>query len=351
MPVSLNEFLYYASETIFRRKLLISHSLTRLTSDNLGRVSETTNYQSAKVIVFLIKWAYDSVIGALPKDKLIRRGSFRALPGIAICIFTVSAAVAQGTSSRSPVADKYLISAKAGGVNYTEGEVTVIRAGGTSGVLVKGDQLEIRDSVTAGEDGRAEILLNPGSYLRIGANSSFEFKTTSLDDLQIKLNSGSAMFEVFATDKFRVGVVTPKEKLWMFESGVYRIDLQPDGSGTIFVTEGKAAIGKIGSLKLVTGGNMATFGNGSVTIAKFKTGKRDDLAEWSKNRSKALAKLTASLQNDNARNSLLSSFNGGRWSLYDSFGLWVRVPLNGFSCFLPFGRGWHSPSGSCHRTR
>jgi len=275
---------------------------------------------------------------------------FRALFIMAIGVFTVSGLVAQGTSSRpSSVADKYMISAKAGGVNYTEGDVNVVRSDGTSGALVKGDRLEIGDRVSTAGSGRTEILLNPGSYLRVGANSSFEFKTTSLDDLQIKLYGGTAMFEVFATDKFRVNLTTPKEKMWLFDSGVYRVDLQADGSGTIYVTEGKAALGKIGSLQLVTGGKMASFGNGPVTIAKSSFNKKDELAQWSKDRSKTLAKMTASLQNSNARNSLLNSFNSGRWGLYDSFGLWVRDP-SGFSCFLPFGRGWYSPYGYGYRT-
>jgi hypothetical protein len=38
--------------------------------------------------------------------------------------------------------------------------------------------------------------LNPGSYIRLAENSSFEFLTTSLDDLQLKLSDGSAMLEV-----------------------------------------------------------------------------------------------------------------------------------------------------------
>ena len=273
------------------------------------------------------------------------RVNFRAPVILAIALCMVSGVLAQGTGARSAVADKYLISAKAGGVNYADGAVSVIRANGKSGTLLKGDQLEIGDRVSTAESGRAEILLNPGSYMRVGANTSFEFKTTTLDDLQIKLDSASAMFEVFATEKFRVNVTTPKEKLWLFDSGVYRIDLQPDGTGAIYVTEGKAALGKIGALKLVTGGKMATFGNGTVAITKFNTGKRDDLAEWSKNRSKTLAKLTASLQNNNARNSLFNSLSSSRWSVYDSFGLWIRDPFNGFSCFLPFGRGWYSPYG------
>ena len=136
----------------------------------------------------------------------------------------------------------------------------------------------------------------------------------------------------------------------MFDSGIYRVDLQANGSGTIFVTEGKAALGKIGSLVLVTSGKMASFGSGTVVIAKFKTGKGDEFAEWSKNRSKSLAKLTASLQNSNARNSLFNTLRSSRWSLYDSFGLWVTDPFSGLSCFLPFGRGWYSPYGYGYRT-
>ena len=100
------------------------------------------------------------------------------------------------------------------------------------------------------------------------------------------------MFEVFATDKFRVNVSTPKEKLAMFESGVYRIDLRPNGSGTISVTEGKAAVGRVANLTLVTAGNMASFGDGTVIVTKFDRGKRDALAQWSKTRAEELVNMT-----------------------------------------------------------
>ena len=59
-----------------------------------------------------------------------------------------------------------------------------------AGCFFKGDTLEIGDRVSTADDGKAEILLNPGSYLRLGGHSAFEFKTTSLDDLQIRLRFG-----------------------------------------------------------------------------------------------------------------------------------------------------------------
>src|SRR5215468_3191941 len=138
--------------------------------------------------------------------------------------------------------DKYLISAKAGGVNFVSGTVTVIRADGTSGHLLMGDEIQIGDRVTSAEDGRAEILLNPGSYVRIGGNTAFEFVSTDLENLKIELKSGSAVFEVFAANEFRVSVKMPQTEIALTRSGVFRLDVLADGSGKISVFKGKAYV-------------------------------------------------------------------------------------------------------------
>lgn len=83
---------------------------------------------------------------------------------------------AQNDTLTAAAGGKYVISAKAGGVNLVQGAVTVARTNGRTGVLVKGDDLNIGDRVSTGSDGKAEILLNPGSFLRVGGNSAFEFK-------------------------------------------------------------------------------------------------------------------------------------------------------------------------------
>src|SRR5437763_4486365 len=133
----------------------------------------------------------------------------------AIGVFLASICVAQSANTVvSAIGDKYMISARAGGVNYVEGSVTVMRKTGQSGHVIKGDTLEIGDRVSTGADGKAEIMLNPGSYVRLGANSMFAFKTTSLDDLQLRLDAGSAMFEVFASADFKVAVLAPKAKFY-----------------------------------------------------------------------------------------------------------------------------------------
>ncbi|MEJ7848504.1 MAG: FecR family protein [Pyrinomonadaceae bacterium] len=263
-------------------------------------------------------------------------------------LFTVTAfvfsAFAQNNSIASAAGDKYIISAKAGGVNYVEGSVSIAKKQGRSGALLKSDKLEIGDKVSTGTDGKVEILLNPGSFLRLGANSSFEFKTTSLDDLQVSVSSGSAIFEVFAAEDFTVSVNVPNTKFNLVQSGIYRVDVASDGIGTIEVWKGKAELADAKNT-VVKGGREASFAGGNATVAKFDRDDKDALENWSKARSKELSKVSGSFQRTQMRTALMQSFLGRQWNMYDSFGLWVFDPFGRNYCFLPFGYGWQSPYG------
>lgn len=240
--------------------------------------------------------------------------------------------------------DKYIISAKAGGVNFITGKVSVFRKAGTSGYLLAGDELQIGDRVTTAGDGRAEILLNPGSYMRIGGNTSFEFVSTNLEDLKINLKAGSAIFEVIAADDFRVSIKMPQSNIDLTRSGVFRIDVLADGTSRIAVFKGKAFVGTNGRTE-VASGRTASLVRGSVAVSKFDRGTNDPLDVWSKDRAKELAKVNSRLERNSLRNTLLSSFNQRGWNMYNSFGLWVFDPVRRMWCFLPFGSDWGSPYG------
>ena len=264
---------------------------------------------------------------------------------LSVVILALSALVfAQNTQKTSTVAQNYVISAKAGGVNYVEGRIAVLRKDGKSGYLVKGDTLEIGDKVSTEVGGKAEILLNPGSYIRLDENTGFEFENTSLDDLKLKLSRGSAMLEVFADDEFKVTVSTPKTQFYAIKSGVYRVDVINDGTAKIEVWKGKAQVGDMNATVL-KGGRGAVVNQNQVAVAKFDRDERDGLEVWSKNRAKELAKLNAKLERKVLRTTLLNSFYGRGWNVYNSFGLWIYDASFGRFCFLPFGYGWSSPYG------
>lgn len=274
----------------------------------------------------------------------MKRAIARTFLLFAVVALTTIAVFPQKNARIIPAADKYLISAKAGKVNFTEGSTMVGRAVGTTGVLVRGDQLEVGDKITTSATGRAEILLNPGSYLRLGGDSGFEFKTTSLDDLRLKVNRGSAILEVFATNDFKVSAYTPKGRVTIVNTGVYRIDVDAAGNAILSVIEGRALVGER-SVALVKEGRTATVNGGSPMIKKFDKDKRDTLAEWSRSRSKDLAKIASSLKNQNVRMSLIDSFQAGAWGRDRTMGVWVYDPFSRMFIFMPYYSGWNSPYG------
>ncbi len=244
----------------------------------------------------------------------------------------------------SSASSLYVISAKAGVVNLVSGNVTVAKQGSKSGNLLKGDNLEVGDKISTGIDGKTEILLNPGSYVRLASNAEFEFITTSLDDLQLKLTSGSGMFEVIADKEFKITVVAGTSRFYLIDSGIYRIDVLENGVGKISVWKGKVQVGDIKATK-VKGGKSATLTDGQVVVAKFDKDNKSELEIWSKDRAKEIAKINEKLLQRDMNRSLMSTFGQNGFNGFGGYGLWVFDASSRTSCFLPYSYGWSSPYG------
>lgn len=265
--------------------------------------------------------------------------------GFLCALFSVTAIQAQQarTNNNVNIKDKYQISAKAGGINFVEGNVIVKKSDGTRALAVKGEVLEAGDTIATGDLGKAEVLLNPGSFARLGGSTSFQFKTTSLDDLEIEVKNGSVNFEVFASNDFRVTINTPKTKLFLIQTGIYRLDVSAEGTGKISVYSGCAQLDDQ-TATIVKKGRWASLGGSAATVAKVDSDDKDALDAWSKARAKDLARISRKVDQASMRTSLLNSFRARRWNMYGSFGVWAFDAAYGFS-FLPFGWGWYSPYG------
>ena len=248
---------------------------------------------------------------------------------------------AQNDPLSAAAGDRYVISAVAGHVNFVEGSVGVVRKVGKSGLLLKGDKLNVGDRVSTGPDGKAEILLNPGSFVRLGGLSAFEFETTSLDDLKLRVDSGTVIFEVYATDEFKVSIRTPKTDYVLIATGVYRIDIPQQGDARLQVWKGLAEV----EGELVKSGRSATAdAKGDALVAKFDRDEKDAFDIWSKDRGKELTRVSSRLRRGDLRSSLMGSW-GRAWTIFGSFGLWIFDSNYGGYSFLPFGYGWNSPYG------
>ena len=264
----------------------------------------------------------------------------------ALSLATVSSVFAQENRERRNIPSQteqvYVISAKAGGVSYATGAVRVDRmATNKRHILAKGDEINDGDIIAVGETGNAEILLNPGSFLRLAENTDIQFADTNLESLLLKMKNGSALIEASAIGGeggADIRIVTPQSTISLEKSGIYRLNVTANAT-EVFVWKGAATVGN----EIIKAGRKAVLQKGATAvIAKFdKDESRDALDLWSKDRSKELAKINSKIKSRD----LTRAFTGYSSSFYDFNrfgGFWAFNRLTGTYCYVPYGFGYAS---------
>lgn len=271
---------------------------------------------------------------------------------LSITVVLACAFVSFGQTTR----DKFVISAKAGGINAITGGANVSSRGesGWQQLMVTYD-LNSGDHVRTDSDGRVEILLNPGAYLRLGGNSEIELVDNSLANLEVRLLRGTAIVEAAGTDdlELNIGISTPHTHLAIVRQGLYRLNVIPQDLTELIVRKGSVILSDTHTK--VKGGNKVIFNATNVSVAKLTDAdkKKDDVEVWSKDRAKTLAQANQRLTN----RIVTTAFASYRDPLfrdtffpYDSraLGLWFFNPRVGCYTFLPFYLGFGSPYGSIY---
>ena len=248
--------------------------------------------------------------------------------------------------------EKFVISAHAGGVNAVTGRAAMrTRGNGDWQQLTSKEDLEKGDVVRTGLDGRVEMLLNPGSYLRIGENSEVELTDNSLENLEVRLLRGTAIVEVTGADdtELLINITTPHTRMAIVRRGLYRVNVVPGDATELIVRKGRVMLDRTHTK--VKGGNKVIFSENSFSVAKLKKEDktRDNLEAWSKDRAQTLARANSSLSRRDI-NLLLASARFDYW--FDSFagrsGCWLYLRSCGCYTFFPFSYGWGSPYGSVY---
>jgi hypothetical protein len=240
--------------------------------------------------------------------------------------------------------ERFGISAKAGGINAVTGKVSVKREGKPARLLTSQDDLESGDIVSTNVSGQVEVLLNPGTYLRLAERSEFVMEDTSLDNLLVRLTKGSAIIEATGPGdiKLYIPIVTEQHRMTIVRPGVYRFNVAP-GATELFVRKGRMALSD-NKDDTVKGGKKVTFTGSQSQIAKLTDSDTDQFDDWSKTRGQTLALANLRLSARMVNSFLLASswgFSGNR----SSMGLWTWSPFSSCYTFLPFSYGWGSPYG------
>src|SRR5919112_724753 len=244
--------------------------------------------------------------------------------------------------------EKFVISAKAGGINAITGQADVHPKGESEWQQLSiTDDLDSGDRVRTANDGRVEILLNPGSYLRVGGDSEVELSNNTLANLEVRLLRGTAIVEATGADglELNINISTPHTKLAIVRQGLYRLSVVPGDGTELIVRKGRVILSD--SHTKVKGGNKVVFNATNVSVAKLTKEEKkvqENIDTWSKERAETLAKANRRI-NDRMINSAFATFRD--WDpLSRASGLWFYNSRAGCYTFLPFFYGWGSPYGN-----
>lgn len=243
--------------------------------------------------------------------------------------------------------ERHIITAKAGGVNSVSGKVGYLRKGETQWhQLTTRTDLSSGDLVKTEAGGRTEILLNPGSYLRLAENSEFELSDASLDDLSVRMIRGNAIVEATGADgmELLINVVTPQTRIAIVKRGIYRFNILPTQT-ELLVRKGKALVGD-DQATAVKDGKRLSISSGAIEVAKFDKKEQDPFDQWSKQRGETLATANRRIPERAYSNIFNSIWPGDLFQRrFARYGVWYFDPFYNCFTFAPFVTGWGSPYG------
>ncbi len=212
-------------------------------------------------------------------------------------------------------------------------------AGSNRWLLTAGHKLNAGGQLRTFENGRAELLLNPGSYLRLAERSLIRFIRTGYPKMKFEILQGEVIVEsaAFNPTIHSLSISTPGGDFQVAAKGLYRLSLEP----RLRVSIHKGALDWTGMnrkrRRLEAGRSYRL----EATTSKLHSGKltkKDDLNQWSQKRAQQLAQSN-SLLSARVRRSAYPSFG------YQNRGGWVLGNRSQWFTFVPFDSKPKSPYG------
>jgi hypothetical protein len=177
-----------------------------------------------------------------------------------------------------------VISARSGLINHVEGLVLL---SGEPIVRKPGVRVEMKEgSELRAEDGRAEVLLNPGLFLRLGENSTVRMVSTNLADTRIEFVCGAVIvapgrrLNTKQNWASSVSIAYQETIIHLRKNGIYRFDSNP---AQLRVYDGEASVTRGEAIQMAGPGEMIVLANPGPP-EEFDVKAVDALSLWSRRR-------------------------------------------------------------------
>jgi hypothetical protein len=227
-----------------------------------------------------------------------------------------------------------------GTLNYVEGQVSI--GSQTVGANAIGTARLAPNQTLTTEQGKAEVLLTPGVFLRVGDFSAVELISPNLLDTEVAVNRGEATVEVadiYPQSRFIVD--EGEARTFLVKDGFYDFDAD---KGIIRVFSGEAELQDADRHIKIKGGHEINLGYPTLKAVSFdRTASEDDLYQWSSLRSKYVAEANADIAPEyyGGLGYGLGWFGAG-WYWDPWFDGFTFIPADGIF-YSPFGWGFYPP--------
>ena len=226
-----------------------------------------------------------------------------------------------------------------GTLNYVEGQAS-IGSQNLNADSIGTSRLEPQQTLTT-EKGKAEVLLTPGVFLRVGEQSAVEMISPSLTNTEVAIQRGEATVEVANLYRQnRLVVDEGNAKVQLVKNGFY--DFNAD-TGDVRVFSGKAELQAEDHRVTIKGGHEVALTNPKLKAVGFdKNASEDDLYQWSSLRSSYVAQANADIAPDYYSGAGYGPWYGAGWYWDPWFDGYTFIPGDGIF-YSPFGWGFYSP--------
>src|SRR5882762_5478378 len=283
-----------------------------------GTLAARKKLVSARGITCIARWASNCL-----EEKIMRQSRLIAM-ATSIILAAALSAPAFGANPARP-----------GTINYVEGQVSI--AGQPLDAQAIGSaELQSGQSLDT-QIGKAEILLTPGAFFRLGDNSSVTMISPSLTDMELRLDKGRAMVEIAELHpQNNLMIVQDGDTVRLSKTGLYEFDSDND---QVRVYEGQAHVRHMDrDIEVKSKHQVALGANASLKPEKFDTKQADDLYNWSSLRSSYVAEANV----DRAQVYAMGNWYGSGWDWDPYFGTYAYIPGDGIF-YSSFGWGFYSP--------
>lgn len=226
--------------------------------------------------------------------------------------------------------------AQPGTINYVEGKAFI--GSRTIGPKSVGSaEVQVGETLST-HNGRVEVLLTPGVFLRLDHNSSATMVSPGLTNTDVRLNKGSATVEVDEIHKENhIRIEDANATTTLKKTGFYAFNADHE---TARVLKGEAMVREGDRNVKLNGDHVLALNNLNSRPRKMdkKLYAENNFYQWSSLRSKYLAEANA----NEAQTYASGYWPGTGWYWDPWFDAYTFIPGSGV-LYSPFGWGYYSP--------